>query len=652
MKSPIGERLWSVAIGVALFMATLVVYDATLTPSLSYLSPDGNELATVAYTLDLAHSTGYPLYTWLGKLFTLIPIGDVAHRVNLMSAVMASGGVSILYGVMLIILERTEDSPRGRRHMISAATALFFGYSLTLWSQTGISEVYAPNIFMVSLQLLLLLQWVRVEEADGQAGMPRRRPSVRSLMWFAAFCLVFALSTGTHSSSLGFGLGYAAFVLLINWRFALSPAALGAGFAAFALGMLQHLWLPFKDPRLAEWENFYNYTLGAFPQMKFAFTWPQVPDRIVIYLDLLRQQYAVVGILAGVVGMWALLIKRPRHWWLLALMLLVHLVFFTQYRVFDLDVFFIPAHYLYAIFIGYGLYWMVIWVRQALRMRANVATALLAMVLIAPIGAELWINWPLNDCSDDTHINDFYENVWEMLPEGSVLLGRRGVFGYDMFYWPLVYDVRPDVLIPHLPGMESIPQREELAGRELYSTQRPDALGGGPGGMDPLPRGLVDRDIWAVPVLVGGGAQGVTIAHELTLYHLTIEPPMLVVPDPHPQFAVGEELSGLVLVGYDMDDRLAAPSGRLHLTLYWVTAETRSARVSTALGERVLETHTLGFGNLQRYVEESGRIDGAVVEDYWVVIPSTQVPGSASFSVLVNGSIVTLGNVTVQEGAR
>ena len=78
--------LVELATGLAIFVVALLVYNATLSPSLSYESFDGNELATVPYQLGLAHSTGYPLYTWVGKLFTFLPFGDVAHRVNLMSA--------------------------------------------------------------------------------------------------------------------------------------------------------------------------------------------------------------------------------------------------------------------------------------------------------------------------------------------------------------------------------------------------------------------------------------------------------------------------------------------------------------------------------------------------------------------------------------
>jgi hypothetical protein len=67
-------------VAVAVFTFALVIYNATLTPSLSYESLDGNELATVPYELGLAHATGYPLYIWIGKLFTFLPVGDVGHR--------------------------------------------------------------------------------------------------------------------------------------------------------------------------------------------------------------------------------------------------------------------------------------------------------------------------------------------------------------------------------------------------------------------------------------------------------------------------------------------------------------------------------------------------------------------------------------------
>src|ERR1017187_9017147 len=67
------------------FLVTFIVYVLTLAPSISF--EDSGELITAAYSLGIPHEPGYPLFTLFGKLFTiLIPFGNIAYRVNMMSA--------------------------------------------------------------------------------------------------------------------------------------------------------------------------------------------------------------------------------------------------------------------------------------------------------------------------------------------------------------------------------------------------------------------------------------------------------------------------------------------------------------------------------------------------------------------------------------
>ena len=75
-------------LGLCLFAITLTLYIMTLCPTVSLV--DSGELILVCKTLGIAHSPGFPLYTLLGHLFTYIPIGSIAYRVNLMSAVFAA----------------------------------------------------------------------------------------------------------------------------------------------------------------------------------------------------------------------------------------------------------------------------------------------------------------------------------------------------------------------------------------------------------------------------------------------------------------------------------------------------------------------------------------------------------------------------------
>jgi len=644
------RRLHPLDLGLAaaLTLAALAVYLATLTPSLSYLSPDGNELATIPYVLGLAHSPGYPLYTWLGKLFSMIPIGDVAHRINLMSAVLGALSVGGLYLILIALLPQRAAPPWARRSG-SALAALLFAFAPTFWSQSVISEVYAPNIFMLALTLIGLLHWERTR---------RDRD-------FFLVSLVFGLSLGTHLSNLGFGLGLALFVLLTSPESLLRPRWWLAAAGGFALGAAQFAWLPLRVGTLNDrfmlerapltLSGIYNYTLGAFPNFKFAFPLVELPDRLVVYLDLLAQQFGALGILLGVAGLVSLLLRRTRHYFLLVAIYLVQVWFFIQYRAFDLEVFFLPAHFMWAIFIGFGIvealaglgYLISMIPRRALR---RIGQAGLALGAVAPALILLVGTWPAADRSQDVAVNDFYANVWEIIPGESALLTQGGVFGYDAFYWRLVYNTRPDVLLPTLPTPD--PEPSDLAGRDLYTTTGMAGAGRGGRGPGALPPDLLPDDLWAVPVLVGeqaeSGARGPGRA--LTLTRLSAETPELVVEEAAPSIPLDADLGGVTLVGADLSDGPVESGGRLRLVLYWRVRQAGAQQVQVGLGGQQLESHELGFGNLARYQAEVGGVErGVVVEDYWLVIPSTTPAGVLPLQVRTAGTEewIELGSVQV-----
>src|SRR5947209_11440638 len=58
---------------------------------------DTPELITAAVTLGVAHPPGYPLFTMLGHLFSVLPFGPIPFRVNLLSVLCDSTAVGIVY---------------------------------------------------------------------------------------------------------------------------------------------------------------------------------------------------------------------------------------------------------------------------------------------------------------------------------------------------------------------------------------------------------------------------------------------------------------------------------------------------------------------------------------------------------------------------
>ena len=93
-SSTMMERREIIAAAVT-FSAAMTVYLLTMMPGPAFM--DTGEFQTVTYVLGVAHPTGYPLYTILGKLFgTLFPLGNWAFRMNLMSALSTAIAAAML----------------------------------------------------------------------------------------------------------------------------------------------------------------------------------------------------------------------------------------------------------------------------------------------------------------------------------------------------------------------------------------------------------------------------------------------------------------------------------------------------------------------------------------------------------------------------
>jgi hypothetical protein len=675
------------AIALAIFGTALLVYNATLTPSLSYVSLDGNELATIPYQLGLAHPTGYPLYTWVGKIFTYLPVGDVAHRTNLMSAFGAAGGSALLFGIIVMVVRRSSllqsppvSTPLKRLldwlPLVAAAIgALTFAFSRTLWSQAVISEVYAPNVFMVGLSFALLLVWGGYErhrlvlsEVEGVAS-PRYGPDTRSLTLFGAFALAFGLSLGTHMSDLALAPGFIAYILLTNWRLALQPKFVLAGALGFGLGVLQFAWLPYKaslvnDAAVArntpnDLQGIYNYTLHAFPQLQWSFPWSVVPDRMVMYMDFMRENFRLPGVALAAIGGLAMTWRHPRAFFLFAPAYIFQGAFFIEYRASDIDVFFITAHFMTAVFIGYGAWILgegavlglsrlssVAALRQPIvhlwaPRIALAAAGLVAAFVLAQPALTLARNWSTADQSDNTGINDFYDNVFATLPANSTLIGRGGVFGYDMFYWRYVYNVRPDVTIPLAVRFDNI---SVPSGSSTFSITPPGGQGGF-GGPSPAPRGLQSQSAWYWPVMsapvVTDETAALELQHQLTLFESKSQAPQMFVSGVTPGHEVNYSFGGVTLVGYDVSTNTVAAGGTMHLKLYWQTNGNATPQVETKVGDtRYFEAHQLGFGNLSRYIQTYGQpsTGSLLVEDYDLVVLSSLGSGTQPFYVRLGSS--------------
>src|SRR5208337_4467782 len=71
----------------------------------AFKNDDSPETITSAYTLGISHPPGYPLFTLAGKVFSLLPVGSPAFRVNLFAIFLA---MLILFLSYFLIKQNTN----------------------------------------------------------------------------------------------------------------------------------------------------------------------------------------------------------------------------------------------------------------------------------------------------------------------------------------------------------------------------------------------------------------------------------------------------------------------------------------------------------------------------------------------------------------
>jgi hypothetical protein len=339
---------WPRLLALPVFGATLILYGLTLSPSVAALFDDSLEFQLVTYQLGIAHPTGYPLYTLLGWLFTRLPVGDVAYRVNLMSAVFGALAVTLVY---LVGLEMASDGKRRPAPTVAAALigALALAVSPVFWAQATLAEVYTLNAAFVAGILLLLARGIR------QAGDA------------LALAFLFGLSL-THHRTMVLLLPAIAFYM---WRVvrvgSMKPVPAGKMAAKLAgaatAPLLLYLYLPLRG-QVGSLDGTYANTLAGFWQQvtasgygTFIFANPFGTERGAgFYFTLFLQQFGWVGLVAGLAGLWALRRRDMRA--VTGIAFASYLAFNLFYRVADIQVFFIPLFIIWALWIGSCAGWL------------------------------------------------------------------------------------------------------------------------------------------------------------------------------------------------------------------------------------------------------------------------------------------------------
>jgi hypothetical protein len=321
--------------GAPLFI--FLVYLFSLCPTLYLI--DSGELATVSYTLGVAHPTGYPLYTLISYFFSRLP-GSPIFNLNLLSALFSAAAAALFLSGRLM---EKNNAPAKLSDLPALAIPVFlFAFAPTIWRISVTNEVYPLTVLFCCLILFLAF----------------RLRSDRDLYLLA---YVLGLAFTNHMIVFSLALPVIVYVIVIH-RPAFIKVAFSSGF--FLLGLTMYFYLLGRTAGGAEiaWGNtsdlqrlFWHITGKQYRVWMFSSNFSEMSRNLVAGLGILARNLLYVFIAPVLIGFYALYKKNRGKIILFLAIILLNVLYTINYSIPDIESYYIPGWVALAFLAGYGL---------------------------------------------------------------------------------------------------------------------------------------------------------------------------------------------------------------------------------------------------------------------------------------------------------
>ncbi len=432
-------------------VVALVLQSRTLLPDVAFW--DTAEFQAIGAVLGIAHPTGYPTYTLLAWLASVLlqPFGSEAVRANLLSALLVAGSCA----VVAVAIERLT----GRRLMALGA-GICLAVVPTVWRIGVRADAHALHLFLVALLAVLLLVWAdRSRSAPDSGGR-----------WLVAAAVVAGLALGNHALTLLLAPGVAAFVLLVDpwlpvrrWR-----TAVGCVIALVVTTVGVYAYLPIRsamDPPLdyADPETLTALRYVVFgEQFRGTFSpLPSLADGVALVGRILTTD---MGLLAPVAlaGAVVTALRWPRLGVLTIAWFVLTVIFALGYVNARIDRYYLVPLLIAVLWAALAVTTVLDHGLRALRQgqadprshgvgrrrpgSAVAMTIIAAVILVAPVAAVVPGQFDDIDASRETEARRWLDATFLALEEDAVIVSWWS-FSTTMWYGRFVERRRPDITI-------------------------------------------------------------------------------------------------------------------------------------------------------------------------------------------------------------
>ena len=444
-----------------------IIYLTTLAPTVVKI--DSGELSAVQSTFGIAHPTGYPLFTIIGYLFSLIPLPfrDI-YKVNLLAAIWCAAGISVFVYTAKYVLDninsfslfKKEPQPKSKKkkkikenttaaqvfsipdnkkYLASIAGGLILAFSRTFWMQSTSVEVYSLHILLISLIILFLIKGFVEENSSGKL----------SKHWIL-FTVFLALGFSNHMTTLLILPGVA-YLFFIRYGFnKKSFTKIGVMLLVFfPILILLYSYLPIRASQnsLMNWGNpidferilrhisgkqyqvwLFSSTESAKKQLEYFFSTMPIEFSINLFI-------ALVGVIYS--------FASARKFGIFILISFASTVLYSiNYDIVDIDSYFLLAYIAVGFFSVFGIVKLLSFLK--IKNSYNISAALISLFILV----HIFITYGKVDESDTYIYEDYTKEILRSVSKNAIIFSYQwDYFLSASYYYQLVERYRKDVVI-------------------------------------------------------------------------------------------------------------------------------------------------------------------------------------------------------------
>jgi hypothetical protein len=425
------------------FIIPFIVYVITLAPSIYFI--DSGELGAAASNLNIAHPTGYPLFTLIGNLFSKLPIASKIYNLNLMSAVFGALASFMLYKLLslLVIQFRTNlDKKQSQKltdeilNKICLGCSLIAAFGLTYWNSSNVIEVYSLHIAIFVSTIYFFLKAIFENGGDNIVDV--------NLMTSA---FLIGLGFSNHMSTAYLIPGFAYLYFSVYGGKINSIKALAVLFIPLFIGLSAYIYI-FIRANSAEFswgnpntiERLWNHvTAKEFSRRMFSSS-ESVSSQLGTFLSLYPKEFGYLPIVLAIPGI-LMMIKESRKIFIFtALLFLTTVLYSINYNIIDIETYFLLAFVVTTIWICFGMTAIVLKYESLSKMLPTI----FMFIFIIPLA----MNYSGASKAKDYAVKDFVENVYASAPENSIIITKLWDFVVSpSLYLQSVENIRKDLTI-------------------------------------------------------------------------------------------------------------------------------------------------------------------------------------------------------------